>query len=106
MRKTWSKKIVTVSLAEGKLRRGIKWVTFENLFTTVRTTVLPMEGGKPVTTSIVMCDQGREGTDIGWSSPAGGRLEPLLAAQMGQADTNRQESLTMDGHQNRCLINL
>ncbi len=106
MRKTWSKTIVAVSLAEGNLGRGIKWVAFENLSTTVRTTVLPSERGKPVTKSIAMCDQGREGTDSGWSSPAGGRLAPLPAAQMGQADTNRRASLTMDGHQNRCLISL
>ncbi len=35
MRKTWSKTIVAVSLAEGNLGRGIKWVAFENLSTTV-----------------------------------------------------------------------
>ncbi len=46
---TWSKTIVAVSLAEGNLGRGIKWVAFENLSTTVRTTVLPLVRGKPVT---------------------------------------------------------
>ncbi len=61
MWKTWSKTIVY--LAEGNLERGIKWVAFENLSITVRTTVLPLEGGKPVTKSIAVCDQGREGTE-------------------------------------------
>ncbi len=53
-----------------------------------------------------MCDQGREGTDSGWSSPAGGRLEPFPAAQTGQADTNKRASRVTDSHQNRCLINM
>ncbi len=85
---------------------GIKWAAFENLSPTVRTTVLPLEGGKPVTKSIAMFDQGREDTDSGWSSPAGGRLEPLPAAQIRQAAANCRTSLAMDGHQNHCLINL
>ncbi len=84
----------------------MKWAALENLSTTVRTTVMPLDGGRPVTKSIAMCDQGREGTDSGWSSPAGGRLEPFPAAQTGQADTNKRASRATDGHQNRCLINM
>ncbi len=44
--------------------------------------------------------------DYGWSSPDGGWLEPLPAAQIGQADTNRRASCTTDGHQKHCSINL
>ncbi len=62
--------------------------------------------GRPVTKSIAMCDQGREGTDSGWSSPAGGRLEPFPAAQTGQADTNKRASAPRTATKNRCLINM
>ncbi len=76
-----------VSLAEGILGRGIKWVAFENRSTTVKTTVLPWEGGSPVTKSSEMWDQGLEGTGSGWRSPAGGRLEVLEMAQTEQDKT-------------------
>lgn len=38
---------------------------------TVRTTVLTLDGGWPMTKSTAMCDQGRERTDRGWSNPIG-----------------------------------
>lgn len=68
--------------------------------------VLPLDGGRPVTKSTAMCDQGREGTDSGWSSPAGGRLELLPAAKIEQVDTNWRASIVMNGHKNRCLVNI
>ncbi len=84
----------------------MKWATLENLSTTVMTTVMPLDGGRPVTKYIAMCDQVREGTDSGWSNPAGGQMEPFPAAQTRQANTNKWTSRTTDGHQNCCLINM
>ncbi len=104
MRKTWSKTMTAVSLAEGSLGRGMKWTAFENLSTTVRTTLLPLDGGRPVTKSMAMWDQGLEGIDTGRRSPTGGRLEPFPTAHTGQANTNSRASRATDGHQNRCLI--
>ncbi len=73
---------------EGNLGKGIKWAVFENRSTTVKTTVLPREGGRAVTKSSAIWDQGLEGTDSGWSNPSGGRLEVLPRAQTEQAKTN------------------
>ncbi len=100
MRKTWSRTMTAVSLAEGSLGRGMKWTAFENL----STTVLPLDGGRPVTKSMAMWDQGLEGIDSGRRSPTGGRLEPFPTAHTGQANTNSRASRATDGHQNRCLI--
>ncbi len=99
MQKTWSKTIVAVSLAEGskvgRLREPVHHSEDYRLAI-----------GARQASEEAMCDQGCEGTDSGWSSPTGGRLEPLPAAQIGQAATNRRASLAMDDHQKRCLINL
>ncbi len=103
MRKTWSTTVAAVSLAEGNLGKGIKWAAFENRSTTVKTTVLPREGGRAVTKSSAIWDQGLEGTDSGWSNPSGGRLEVLPRAQTEQAKTNSRISRAMARHQNRCL---
>lgn len=48
-----------VSLVEGSLGRRTKLTILETLPTTVKTVVLPSEGGKPVIKSRVMSDQGR-----------------------------------------------
>ncbi len=104
MRKTWSTTVAAVSLAEGNLGKGIKWAAFENRSTTVKTTILPREGGRAVTKSSAIWDQGLEGTDSGWSNPSGGRLEVLPRAQTEQAKTNSRISRAMARHQNRCLI--
>ncbi len=93
-----------VSLADGNLGRGMKWAAFENRSTTVKTTVFPLEAGRPVTKSSEMWDQGLDGTDSGWRSPAEGRLEVLETAQTEQAKTKHRMSRAIDGHQNRCLI--
>ncbi len=61
------------------------------------------EGGRAVTKSSAMWDQGLEGTDSGWSSPSGGRLEVLPRAQTEQAKTKSRTSRAMEGHQNCCL---
>ncbi len=81
----------------------MKWAAFENRSTTVKTTVLPWEGGRAVTKSSEMWDQGLEGTGSGWSSPSGGRLEVLPMAQTEQANTKLWTSWAIRGHQNRCF---
>lgn len=60
-----------VSRAEGSFARGKKCAALENLLMMVSMTVLPSEGGKPVTKSRAMCDHGRAGMDSGWRRPAG-----------------------------------
>ncbi len=65
----------------------MKWAAFENRSTTVKTTVFPLEAGRPETKSSEMWDQGLDGTDSGWRSPAEGRLEVLETAQTEQAKT-------------------
>ncbi len=60
-------------------------------------------GGRAVTKSSEMWDQGLEGTGSGWSSPSGGRLEVLPMAQTEQANTKLWTSWAIRGHQNRCF---
>ncbi len=96
MRKTWSMTATAVSLADGNLGRGMKWAAFENRSTTVKTTVFPLEAGRPVTKSSEMWDQGLDGTDSGWRSPAEGRLEVLETAQTEQAKTKHRMSRAID----------
>ncbi len=57
-----------------------------------------------MTKSSKMWDQGLEGTDSDWGSPAGGRLEVFATAQAEQAKTKHCMSRAIDGHQNLCLI--
>ncbi len=76
---------------------------FENRSTTVKTTVMPLEGGRAVTKSSATWDQGLEGTDSGRSNPSGGRLDVLLVAQTEQARTKSWISRAINGHQNRCF---
>ncbi len=95
--------VTAVSLAEGNLGKGMKWAAFKNRSTTVKMTVLPWEGGRAVTKSSAMWDQGLEGTDSGWSNSSGGRLEVLPRAQSEQAKTKSQMLRAMERHQNRCL---
>jgi hypothetical protein len=49
IRKTCCSMSLAVTLADGSLGRGIKWVALENRSTTVRMVVLPSDGGRPVT---------------------------------------------------------
>lgn len=63
MQKTWSMTATAVSLAKDNLGRGMKWASFENRSTTVKSTVLPCKGGRAVTKSRAMWNQGLEGTD-------------------------------------------
>lgn len=58
------------------------------------------DGGRPVTKSTAMCEQGRPGTGKGHRSPAGGCVVVLLWAQTGQAEMYSRASLARDGHQN------
>ncbi len=95
---------MTVSLLLRALAVSLKWVAFENRSTTVKTTMLPWEGGRPVTKSSEIRDQGLEGTNSGWRSPAEGRLEVLEIAQTKQAKTKSPMSRAIDGHQNRYLM--
>jgi len=55
---------------------------------TVRMLVLPLDGGRPVTKSRVICDHGWLGTCRGQSNPARGLVEILLGAQVEQATMN------------------
>ncbi len=68
-RKTWFMISSAVSLAEGNLGRGINRAAFENQSTTTRMTVLPWEGGSPVTKSRERCDHGLWGMGKGCNSP-------------------------------------
>ncbi len=96
MRKTWSTTVAAVSLAEGNLGKGIKWAAFENRPLRLKQPYYPGEGGRAVTKSSAIWDQGLEGTDSGWSNPSGGRLEVLTpAAQTEQAKTNSRISRAM-----------
>ncbi len=104
MQKTWSKTMTAVSMAEGSLRSGSKWTTFENLSTTARTMVLPLDGARYVTKSMAMWDQGLEGIGNGRRSLTGSRLEPLPTAHTGQFNKKFWASYATDRHQNRCLI--
>ncbi len=76
--KTWSTISCAVSWADGNLGSGIKWAALENRSTTVKTTVFPADGGRPVTKSRAMCDHGREGMGSGLRKPAGGELLDLV----------------------------
>ena len=79
--------VTAVSLAEGNLGKGMKCAAFENRSTTVKTTVMPLEGGRAVTKSRAIWDQGLEGTGSGRSKPFRGRLDVLPVAQTEQAKT-------------------
>jgi len=61
----WSRIICAVSFADGSLGRGIKWTILLKWSTTVRMTVLSLDGGIPVTKSKEMWDQGQLGTGRG-----------------------------------------
>lgn len=51
-------KILVVSLAEGSLGMGMKWTILEKWPTTIKITVFPSEGGKPVTKPKDMWEHG------------------------------------------------
>lgn len=99
MRTTCWIRISAVSQASGSFGSATKWA--ENRSTIVTPTVLPLDGGKPVTKSRAICDHGRWGTGRGWIIPTGCWWEALLRAQMGQAATYSLTSASMDGHQKR-----
>ena len=63
-RNTWRNNSSAVSLEGGNFSSTVKCTNF-NLSPTVRTAVIPLESGKPVTKSNTTCDQGR-GTERGW----------------------------------------
>ena len=100
----WSRNTCTfaVSRAEGSFESGTKCTALEKRSTIVSTTVLPSEGGRPVTKSTAMCDHGRCGTGRGRRRPAGARCDDLPRAQMEQAATKPLVSSAMEDHQNRC----
>lgn len=61
--------------------------------------VLPFDGGRPVTKSSTMRDQGLLGIERGCRSPVGGWCVALLLMHTVQAKMNSQVSVSMDGHQ-------
>lgn len=63
-------------------------------------TVLPLDGGRPVTKSIAMCDQGQLGMDNG-SRPEGWGLEDLEHAHMELAAIYSRTHFSIDGQNNR-----
>lgn len=91
-----------ISFAKGSFFTGMKCTILENWSTTVIITVLPSEGGSPVTKSKAMWDQGQCGVGRGHSSPFLQWLDPLLRAQMEQAATYSSTSAFIEGHQNLC----
>lgn len=70
----------------------------------VRTVTLPPEGGRPVTKSIEMSDQGRWGMEWGCNNAETGCPETLYSQQMGQAVKYFPISFSMPGHQKCCLM--
>lgn len=87
-----------VSLAEGSLEREMKLTALEKRSTTVTITVLPLDGGRPVTKFRAICDQVQEEIGRGCNRPADGRSEDR---QTEQAPTNQRMSSAIAGHQNR-----
>lgn len=63
----------------------MKWAILENLSMMVRMVVFPSQGGSPVMKFTEMWDRRRLGMRT--SCPEGARLECLLRAQIGQAET-------------------
>lgn len=72
-RKTWVTMRSAVFFPEGSLVSAMKCTDLENISTTVRMVVLPLEGGRPVTKFKAIYNQGWLGTGSGLSNPAGGR---------------------------------
>lgn len=66
----------------------------------VRIVVLPSEGGRPMSKSMDMYDQGHMGRGNGQSRPAGRFVGVLHWAHSGQAATYSLTSWTRGGHQN------
>ena len=66
----------------------------------VRMTVLPFNGGRPVTKSKAMWDHGQLGTGRGRSRPDLDLVEDLFWVHTVQAEIKDQVSLSMVGHQN------
>lgn len=64
--------MLAVSNAEGSLGRGTKCKDSENQSTIVKITVWQLDGGKPVTKSTAIWDNGRLGMGNGCNNPAGG----------------------------------
>lgn len=61
-----------VSTVNRSLVRGTKWTALEKWFTTVRMMVCPLNEGRPVMKSMVMCGHQRWGVGRGLSRPVGG----------------------------------
>lgn len=74
-----------VSFAECTLERGTKGNNLENLSTVLKTTMLPLDGGSPVTKSMDMWDQGHQGMGYGRRNYSGLNVGSLFCAQVGQA---------------------
>lgn len=70
-RKTWSTSRLAVSSAVGSFSRARTCAALENWSTTITITVLPLDGGRPVTKSRTMWDQDLPGMGRGCRSPAG-----------------------------------
>lgn len=89
-----------VSAAEGSFGSWTKCADREKRSTMVSTTVLWSEGGRPVTKSKAMWDQGRRGVERGCRSPAGAWWEDFPRAHMVQAATNSLVWWVKVDHQN------
>ena len=94
-RNTWCNITSAVSLAVGSLGSGMSWAVLENRSITVRMTVLLSEGGRPVTKSNEMWDQGRRGTGRRQSRPEGAWCVLLCWQQTWQAAMNSLVSSPM-----------
>lgn len=78
---------MAVSKAVGSLGRGTKWTALEKLSIMDHVLVLPSDGGRMVTKSTAIWDQGHFGIGKGQRRPVEGWCEALLRAQTEQAAT-------------------
>ena len=78
----------------------MKYAAFEKRSITVRMVVLPSDGGRPVTKSRAMCDQGQLGMGRGHSRPERGRVEVLFRAQIAHTAIKERMSASIVDHQN------
>ena len=73
----------------------MKCAALEKQSITVRMVVLPSDGGRPVTKSKAMWDQGRLGMGRGRSRPERGRVEVLFRAQVAHAAIKERTSASI-----------
>ena len=84
--------------------KAIKWAYFENLSTTTRMQLQPLDGSKPSTKSKLTTCQACEGTGRGWRSPGYLTLSDLACWQTKHWDTKAFTTDLRPGQANISLI--